>query len=55
MYAGINGALSRQDDRYHTVPYRYGFLLSSDPTVGSRWAMFDHRPAPRSSSRWGAM
>jgi carotenoid cleavage dioxygenase len=42
MYDGVAGALSRQDDRYHTVPYRYGFLLSSDPAVGSRWAMFDH-------------
>ncbi|MGC1459116.1 MAG: carotenoid oxygenase family protein [Steroidobacteraceae bacterium] len=42
LYVGVSGALSRQDDRYHTVPYRYGFLLSSDPTVGSRWAMFDH-------------
>jgi carotenoid cleavage dioxygenase len=42
MYDGVSGALSRQDDRYHTVPYRYGFLLSSDPAVGSRWAMFDH-------------
>jgi carotenoid cleavage dioxygenase-like enzyme len=42
LYPGVGGALSRQDDRYHTVPYRYGFLLSSDPAVGSRWAMFDH-------------
>lgn len=37
------GALSRQDDRHHTVPYRYGFLLSSDREAGSRWAMFDHQ------------
>ena len=42
LYNGVSGALSRQDDRFHSVPYRYGFLLSSDPAVGSRWAMFDH-------------
>jgi len=43
LYDGVSGALSRQDDRYHTVPYRYGFLLSSDRATGSRWAMFDHQ------------
>ncbi|HUK01901.1 MAG TPA: carotenoid oxygenase family protein [Steroidobacteraceae bacterium] len=43
LYPGVSGALSRQDDRFHTVPYRYGYLLSSDRTAGSRWAMFDHQ------------
>lgn len=42
LYPGVSGALSRQDDRFHAVPYRYGFLLSSDAT-GSRWAMFDQK------------
>ncbi len=42
LYPGVTGALSRQDDRHHTVPYRYGFLLSSD-AAGSRWAMFDQQ------------
>ncbi len=26
------GILPRQDDRYHTVPYRYGFMPTMDPT-----------------------
>jgi carotenoid cleavage dioxygenase-like enzyme len=42
MYPEVTGALARQDDRYHTVPYRYGFLLSSGQG-GSRWARFDHQ------------
>lgn len=42
LYPGVAGALSRQDDRFHTVPYRYGYLLSSDRATGSRWALFDH-------------
>jgi carotenoid cleavage dioxygenase-like enzyme len=29
--------LSRQDDRYHTVPYRYGYL------GGRGWQMVDHQ------------
>jgi carotenoid cleavage dioxygenase len=27
-----SGALPRQDDRYQTIPYRYGFMPTSDPT-----------------------
>ena len=27
MYPQYGGGLARQDDRYHTVPYRYGFLI----------------------------
>jgi carotenoid cleavage dioxygenase-like enzyme len=38
LYPEATGALSRQDDRYHTVPYRYGFLSAAD-----RWHMFDHQ------------
>lgn len=42
MYPEYTGALARQDDRYHTVPYRYGFLLGSG-AGGSRWIRFDHQ------------
>jgi carotenoid cleavage dioxygenase-like enzyme len=38
----VTGGLARQDDRYHTVPYRYGFLLSFGKD-GGRWARFDHQ------------
>ncbi len=42
------GALPRQDDRYNTVPYRYGFLPCPDPnaapgTGGACYARFDHQ------------
>jgi carotenoid cleavage dioxygenase len=42
------GALPRQDDRYNTVHYRYGFLPCPDPnaapgTGGACYARFDHR------------
>jgi carotenoid cleavage dioxygenase len=34
----VTGQLARQDDRYHTLPYRYGFLQ------GQRgWSVVDHR------------
>ena len=26
LFPELTGALSRQDDRYHTVPYRFGIL-----------------------------
>lgn len=42
LYPEITGALARQDDRYHTVPYRYGFLNASARGGTSGWAMFDH-------------
>jgi len=29
--------LARQDDRFHTLPYRYGYL-----NAGRGWAIFDH-------------
>jgi carotenoid cleavage dioxygenase-like enzyme len=42
------GALPRQDDRYNTVHYRYGFLGCPDPnaapgTGGACYARFDHQ------------
>ena len=44
-YPGLQGALARQDDRYHTVPYRYGFLngLAFGPDSTSKWHMIDHQ------------
>jgi carotenoid cleavage dioxygenase-like enzyme len=41
LYPEVMGVLARQDDRYHTVPYRYGFLSVFGPG-GRGWAMFDH-------------
>lgn len=37
LFPEISGGLSRQDDRYHTVPYRFGFLN------GRGWQMVDHQ------------
>ena len=37
LFPQITGALSRQDDRYHTVPYRWGILN------GSGWNLLDHQ------------
>jgi carotenoid cleavage dioxygenase len=48
MYPHV-GALPRQDDRYNTVPYRYGFLPCPDPSAapgtraGACYARFDHQ------------
>jgi carotenoid cleavage dioxygenase len=39
LHPEVTGVLSRQDDRYHTVPYRYGFLLAGR----AGWAIVDHR------------
>jgi len=41
LWPQVSGALSRQDDRYHTLPYRYGYMNAFGPGGGS-WAMFDH-------------
>jgi carotenoid cleavage dioxygenase len=40
------GALPRQDDRYQTIPYRYGFMPTSDPTkpLNSRLGNMAFRP-----------
>jgi carotenoid cleavage dioxygenase len=37
LFPEITGALSRQDDRYHTVPYRWGILN------GGGWNLLDHQ------------
>ncbi len=42
MYPEVTGALARQDDRYHTVPYRHGFLMGTGST-GTSWVHFDHQ------------
>jgi carotenoid cleavage dioxygenase len=48
MYPHVGG-LPRQDDRYHTMPYRIGFLPCPDPLVpdpraaGACYARFDHQ------------
>jgi carotenoid cleavage dioxygenase-like enzyme len=48
MYPSHPGALPRQDDRYNTMPYRYGFLGTSDPNPeagkrgNSSYVRFDH-------------
>ena len=50
LYPHHVGALPRQDDRYHTVPYRIGFLPCPDPEPGNAswrpsacYARFDHQ------------
>jgi carotenoid cleavage dioxygenase len=40
LFPQVSGILARQDDRYHTLPYRYGYLNSVGPNGG--WAIFDH-------------
>jgi carotenoid cleavage dioxygenase len=57
MYPHVGG-LPRQDDRYNTAPYRYGFLACPDPyaTAGTRagacYARFDHQT--RRDTLWNA-
>ena len=47
LYPDHVGALPRQDDRYNTMPYRYGFLPCPDPAAtdrrnaGACYARFD--------------
>ena len=41
LFPEAAGGLARQDDRYHTVPYRYGFL-NGFGVDGSHWIMVDH-------------
>ena len=43
VHAQVTGALARQDDRYHTRKYRYGFLLGFGPGFGINWQMVDHQ------------
>jgi len=43
LFPEVTGVLSRQDDRYHTIPYRYGFMLQVGPAGKTGWAMVDHQ------------
>ncbi len=50
LYPGFFGALPRQDDRYNTAQYRYGYLPCPDPDPKDRskrpaacWVRFDHQ------------
>jgi carotenoid cleavage dioxygenase len=49
LYPDVVGVLARQDDRYHTVPYRFGAFTSYGPG-GSQWTVFDH--ATRRHRSW---
>jgi carotenoid cleavage dioxygenase len=42
LFPQVTGVLSRQDDRFHTLPYRYGYLNSVGPGGGG-WAIIDHQ------------
>ena len=42
IYPQITGVLARQDDRFHTLPYRFGYLQSFG-AGGSGWAIIDHQ------------
>jgi carotenoid cleavage dioxygenase len=41
IFPEIQGVLARQDDRFHTLPYRWGFLQVTGPEGG--WAVIDHQ------------
>ena len=41
IHPQVTGGLSRQDDRFHTLPYRYGYLLGFGP--GGGWSVIDHQ------------
>jgi carotenoid cleavage dioxygenase-like enzyme len=38
LFPELTGQLARQDDRYHTLPYRFGFLHG-----GGGWGVVDHQ------------
>jgi carotenoid cleavage dioxygenase-like enzyme len=40
LFPQVSGVLARQDDRYHTLPYRYGYLNGFGPNGG--WSIVDH-------------
>lgn len=41
IFPHITGMLARQDDRFHTLPYRWGYLQATGPNSG--WAIIDHQ------------
>lgn len=41
IFPEVSGVLSRQDDRFHTLPYRYGYLTGFGPRGG--WWIVDHQ------------
>lgn len=41
IFPQLTGVLARQDDRFHTVRYRYGFLQVVGPNGG--WGIVDHQ------------
>jgi carotenoid cleavage dioxygenase-like enzyme len=41
IFPELQGVLSRQDDRFHTLPYRWGFLQVTGPNGG--WGIVDHQ------------
>jgi carotenoid cleavage dioxygenase len=41
LFPEVSGVLSRQDDRFHTLPYRYGYLNGFGPRGG--WWIVDHQ------------
>jgi carotenoid cleavage dioxygenase len=44
LFPQVTGALARQDDRYHTQHYRYGFINGADEAANRRgWVMVDHQ------------
>lgn len=61
MYQDYTGALPRQDDRYNTMPYRYGFLGSRDPNPpagqrpGACYVRFDHQTRGKTVFNAGPM
>jgi carotenoid cleavage dioxygenase-like enzyme len=41
IFPEVSGVLARQDDRYHTLPYRYGYLQGFGQKSG--WWIVDHQ------------
>jgi carotenoid cleavage dioxygenase-like enzyme len=41
IFPEVSGVLSRQDDRFHTLPYRYGYLQGFGQKSG--WWIVDHQ------------
>ncbi|TIX49483.1 carotenoid oxygenase family protein [Alteraurantiacibacter aquimixticola] len=41
IFPELTGVLARQDDRFHTLPYRWGFLQVTGPNGG--WGIVDHQ------------